>query len=121
MIRDLLRYLSLVLVAATLTPTAQSADGRDPLVFVSAFAAGEKGGIHAYQLDLKTGTLKEVHRTAGVENPFFLALSPDHKYLYSIHGKTFGGKEHEQVAAYQLAGRTGKMKLLNRQSALGSA
>ena len=52
---------------------------------------------------------------------FFLALSPDHKYLYSIHGKTFGGKEHEQVAAYELAGRTGRMKLLNRQSALGSA
>jgi 6-phosphogluconolactonase len=121
MIRELLHYWPLVLVAATFTAAAPSADARDPLVFVSAFAAGEKGGIHAYQLDLKTGALKEVHRTAGVENPFFLALSPDHKYLYSIHGKTFGGKEHEQVAAFALAGRTGKMKLLNRQSARGSA
>src|SRR5262249_55494997 len=73
-------------------------------------------------LDLKTGALKEVHRTAGVENPFFLALSPDRKFLYSIHGKTFGGKENEQVAAYEITGSdTGKLKLLNRQSALGTA
>jgi 6-phosphogluconolactonase len=121
MIRDLLRYLSLTLATAALTPPAQSADARDPLVFVSAFAPGDKGAIHAYRLDLKTGTLKEVRRTAGVENPFFLALSPDRKYLYSIHGRTFGGAEHEQVAAYELAGRTGGMKLLNRQSASGSA
>ncbi len=120
MTRDLLCSLSLVLVVA-LAPAAHGADARDPLVFVSAFAGGDRGGIHAYRLDLKTGALKEVHRTGGVEHPFFLALSPDHKYLYSIHGKTFGGKEHEQVAAYELAGRTGKMKLLNRQSARGSA
>src|SRR4051794_14053112 len=100
MIRDLLCYLAPILAVAAWTPAAPSAEARDPLVFVSAFAAGEKGGIHAYRLDLKSGALKEVHRTAGVENPFFLALSPDHKYLYSIHGKTFGGKEHEEVAAY---------------------
>ena len=29
---------------------------------------------------------------AGVENPFFLALSPDKKFLYSIHAKQFGGQ-----------------------------
>jgi 6-phosphogluconolactonase len=121
MIRELLRCLSLLLVAVVWAPPALSADARDPLVFVSAFAAGDKGGIHAYQLDLKTCALKEVQRTTGVEHPFFLALSPDGRYLYSIHGKTFGGKEHEEVAGYELDGRTGRMKLLNRQSARGSA
>jgi 6-phosphogluconolactonase len=103
-----------------LAPAARTADERDPLVFVSSFAGGDKGGIQAYRLDRKTGTLKEEHRTTGVENPFFLALSPDRRFLYSIHGKTFGGKEHEQVAAYAVEDG-GKLKLLNRQSALGSA
>lgn len=93
----------------------------DPVVFVSAFAPGDKGGIHAYTFDLKAGTLKPLHRTAGPENPFFLALSPDRKVLYSIHAKNFGGKENEQVAAYQVTGRTGELKLLNRQSAEGTA
>jgi hypothetical protein len=79
MFHGLLRYLFAILVAAMITAGAGSAETRAPLVFISAFAAGDKGGIHAYQFDLKTGALKEVHRTTGVEHPFFLALSPDRK------------------------------------------
>jgi 6-phosphogluconolactonase len=92
-----------------------------PLVFVTAFAGGEQGGIHAYTFDAKAGKLIAVHRTAGVENPFFLALSPDRRFLYSIHAKQFGGEEDEQVAALELVGRTGELKLLNRQSSKGTA
>jgi 6-phosphogluconolactonase len=103
------------LAAPGLAPAA------DPLVFVTEFAPGEKGGIHAYEFDTKTGKLKPLHRTAGAEHPFFLALSPDRKFLYSIHAKQFGGKENEQVAAYAVVGRTGELKLLNRQSAEGTA
>ena len=92
------------------------------IVFVSAFAPGDEGAIHAYQLNLDTGQMQQVHRMADAEHPFFLALSPDNRFLYSIHAPgTFGGKDHEQVAAYEVVGRTGKLKLLNRQSALGSA
>ena len=118
---NLLRSMFLILVGAMLSSTVQEANAEGPLVFVSAFAAGDQGGIQAYQLDLKAGSLKLVERTSGVENPFFLALSPDRKFLYSIHAKQFGGKENEQVAAYEIIGRTGQLKLLNRQSALGTA
>jgi 6-phosphogluconolactonase len=93
----------------------------DPLIFISAFAAGEEGAIHAFRLDAATGELKPMHRTTGVQNPFFLAVSRDHKFLYSIHSETFGGKEPEQVAAYAIEGRTGRLNLLNRQSSRGSA
>ena len=100
---------------------AASSYAADPLVFVSAFAAGDDGAIHAYRLNLKTGELKLLHRTTDVEHPFFTALSPDGKFLYSIHAKQFGGKENEQVAAYAIEGRSGRLKLLNRQSAMGTA
>lgn len=102
----------------TLTHAA-SAD--EPLVFVSSFAGGDQGGIHAMTLDEKSATLKPVHKTAGVENPFFIAVSPDQKFLYSIYAPTFGGKEPEQVAAFKLDGRSGKMSPLNRQSTKGTA
>jgi 6-phosphogluconolactonase len=98
-----------------------SATAKDPILFVTAFAPGEKGGIHAYEFDLKAGGLKAVHRTGGVEHPFFLALSPNKKFLYSIHAKSFGGKDNEEVAAYEVLGRTGELKLLNRQSSKGTA
>lgn len=115
------RAPALALVALTLLTAPSVAPAADPLVFVTAFAPGDKGGIHAYEFDTREGTLKPITRTAGVENPFFLALSPDRKFLYSIHAKQFGGRESEQVAAYRVVGRTGELKLLNRQSAEGTA
>jgi 6-phosphogluconolactonase len=114
------RSVSLLALAALAGITAPAL-GADPVVFVSAFAPGDKGGIHAYTFDTTAGTLKPLHRTGGVENPFFLALSPDRKFLYSIHAKEFGGKENEQVAAFAVEGRTGELKPLNRQSAEGTS
>jgi 6-phosphogluconolactonase len=101
--------------------TTQATEARQPLVFISAFAAGDDGAIHAFHLDLKTGQLEPVDRTTDVEHPFFLALSPDQRFLYSIHARRFGGAEDEQVAAFEILGRSGRLKLLNRQSARGSA
>ncbi len=115
------RALTFALAALALIAALRPAVAADPVVFVTAFAPGEKGGIHAYELRAEDGSLKPLRRTAGVENPFFLALSPDRKSLYSIHAKQFGGNENEQVAAYQVVGRAGELKLLNRQSAEGTA
>ncbi len=109
------------LVSSMVTSPAQETSVQAPLVFISAFATGDHGAIHAYQLDPKTGILKLAQRTTDVQNPFFIALSPDGKFLYSIHAKQFSGKEHEQVAAYELVGRSGALKLLNRQSTRGTA
>ena len=121
MITNRMPYLFPIVLGAMLSNTAQWANADDPLVFISAFAAGDEGAIHAYQLEMDTGHLKLVQRTTDVENPFFMAVSADHRFLYSIHAAAFGGEEHEQVAAYKIEGRTGRLKLLNRQSALGSA
>jgi 6-phosphogluconolactonase len=115
------RALALPLAALALLGAPSLAPAADPIVFVTAFAPGDKGGIHAYTFDATAGKLTPLRRTEGVENPFFLALSPDKKYLYSIHARQFGGKDNEQVAAYEITGRTGELKFLNRQSAEGTA
>lgn len=108
-------------LAMAVSMSVQTEAGEGPLVFASAFTRGEKGAIHAYRLDAESGALKLLHRTTDVENPFFLALSPDNRFLYSIHAEAFGGKEDEEVAAYALDGKSGKLKLLGRQSARGTA
>ena len=115
------RIHGLLMVVVMLSQNVSTAQAADPLVFVSSFAAGEMGGIQAYRLEEATGALKPVHRTGGVEHPFFMVVSKDGKFLYSIHARTFGGKETEEVAAYALKERTGEMTLLNRQSTRGSA
>jgi len=109
-----------ILIGILLTmSTITKAD--EPLVFVSAFAPGDKGAIHALQFDPGTGSLKPLHRTTDIQHPFFLAITPDKRFLYAIDTEQFGGKEDEFVAAYAIKGRTGMLKRLNRQSARGSA
>ncbi|MCB1063320.1 MAG: lactonase family protein [Verrucomicrobiae bacterium] len=110
-----------LLTVAAMTTLALSAEAEDPIVFASAFASGETGAIHAYRFDAAKGTLTLLHRTTDVENPFFMALSPGGEFLYAIHALAFGGKENEEVAAYRVEGRSGKLELLNRQSARGTA
>jgi 6-phosphogluconolactonase len=118
---NLLRTLFTTLAGSVLILQAPETAVADPLIFISAFKSGDEGAIHAYRLNSMTGQLKLVHRTTDVENPFFMTVSHDQKFLYSIHAQAFGGKDHEEIAAYAIEGRTGRLKLLNRQSALGSA
>jgi 6-phosphogluconolactonase len=93
----------------------------ESIVFVSAFASGDKGGIHAFQFNTTTGSLKPLHRTADAQNPFFLAISPDKKSLYAIHAEKFGGPDDEFVTAHAIEGTSGQLKRLNQQSTRGTA
>lgn len=114
-------WSALILLTGMILMTDKPLRASDPLLFASSFKSGDAGAIQAYRINLQTGTLHPLQRTSGVENPFFLALSPDRKYLYSIHAKQFGGKEPEQIAAYELTNYDGGLKLLNRQSSRGTA
>lgn len=93
----------------------------EPVVFISAFASGDRGAIHAFRFDSKAGVLKPLHRTTDIESPFFLAVAPDGKFLYAIDAEQFGGEENEFVAAFSIEGRSSKLRRLNRQSARGTA
>ena len=108
---NLMRSLLLALLAV---PTFAA----EPLVFVSALETGEKAGIHAFGFDSEKGTLKPLKRTTLVQKPFFLALSPDRRFLYSID--EFGGKDNF-VAAFAIEGRAGDLRPLNRQNTRGTA
>jgi len=108
-------FISAVLVSSTITR------GDEPLVFISAFASGDQGAIQAFQFDTKTGALKPLHRTTDIQNPFFLAISPDKRFLYAINAEKFGGADDEFVAAYAIEDRTGRLQRLNQQSTRGTA
>jgi 6-phosphogluconolactonase len=113
--RDVIPLMLSVLTMPSLT----IAD--EPVVFISAFAPGDQGAIQAFRFDSNTGGLTPLSRTTDVENPFFLAVSADGRFLYSIDAKQFGGNEDEFVAAYSIEGRDGKLKRLNQQSTRGTA
>jgi 6-phosphogluconolactonase len=115
------RFLAFAVAAFAMITAPRTTAAADPLVFVSAFAQGDQGGIHAYEFNSTDGQLKALQHTPGALNPFFLALAPNRKFLYATYAKQFGGQDKEEVAAYEIVGRTGELKPLNRQSAEGTA
>jgi len=110
----------LAMSVAVLMTTRVVCGAEDPIVFISAFAEGEKGAIHAFTFDSKNGALNPLHRTADIQNPFFLAISPDHHFLYAIQAEKFGDPGDELVRAYAIEGRSGSLRKLNEHSARGT-
>ena len=83
---------------------------------------GDQGGIHAY--DVRPEGRARSSRSTARPGRRTRSSWPSPRTRSSCTRSTrkqFGGKENEQVAAYQVVGRTGELKLLNRQSAEGTA
>ncbi len=116
-----IRLLSVAIMTLTFAIPSREANAADQILFVSSFASGEKGAITALRLSSDDGSLTPLEHNGDVENPFFLAVSRDGRFLYSVHAKAFGGEEDEEVAAYAIDRTTGKLSLLNRQSSKGTA
>ena len=117
----MIKLVSCVVALLMTLTTALSIEAAEPVLFVSAFAAGDQGAIHAFRFDGETGSLTLLERTTDIENPFFIAVSPNGRFLYAIHADQFGGKDDEFVAAYAINGRSGKLTRLNQQTAHGTA
>lgn len=121
MTAPLLRSPFLLIVTLALFSSSHGDAAGDPLIFVSSFAGGENGAISAFRLSLDDASLTPLERTTGIENPFFIAVSPDHRFLYAVHAKAFGGTDDEEVAAYSIDQSTGRLTLLNLQASKGTA
>ncbi|MEX2139263.1 MAG: lactonase family protein [Pirellulales bacterium] len=90
-------------------------------VFIGTYTSGKSEGIYRAQLDLKSGELTQTELAAKVENPSFLALHPNGRFLYAAGElSNFEGKPGGAVSAFALDGETGKLALLNQQSSRGA-
>ena len=79
-----------------------------------AFVGGYSGGISVYRMSLDSGTLTFAHSVAA-DHPSFLALSPNHRFLYSVAEAASG-----QVQAFALDSSTGALKALGAASSEGT-
>ncbi len=53
-------------------------------LFVGTYTKGDSEGIYRYTFDSDKGTLKDTQLVATLDNPTFLKISPDKKYLYAV-------------------------------------
>ena len=96
---------------------------KNPVVFIGTYTEHEGSqskGIYVYELSLSTGELTRERKVEGVLNPSYLALHPQHQFLYAINEvESFAGKEGGGVSAFAYDPESGEAELLNAQSSEG--
>lgn len=93
--------------------------GNEYLVFATSWVAGEDGAIVALNLNTDTGELSEVGRTTGIENPFYLALSPDRRVLYAAFVPGDFENDSGSIGAFEIVDNSGRLRKLNEKEANG--
>jgi 6-phosphogluconolactonase len=105
---------------ALLASFASAADYRY-LVYVGTYTDKGSKGIYAYRFDPATGESEPVGLVATSENPSFLAVASDNKYLYAVNETgNFNGGKTGAVSSFAVDRSTGKLTLLQQVSSLGA-
>ncbi len=90
---------------------------KDLFAYVGSYTTpgrnGHGNGINVYRVDRRTGAFSHVQHLGGLENPSFLAIDRQGRFLYSVHG------DRSEATAFAIDQRTGHLTLINRQSTGG--
>src|SRR5207302_3838034 len=105
---------AVTLLAGLFGPQTQPARAQatEMFAYVGSFTTAKRkargDGIHVYRVDRATGAWTHVQHVGDLDNPSFLALSPDQRFLYSVHG------DGDYATAFALDRATGQAKVLNK-------
>ena len=81
-------------------------------LFIGTYTQKDSKGIYVYSFDAATGDIKPVS-TAATDNPSYLALAPDGKFLYSVNETN--GARPGSVSAFAFDKATGQLRFLDKQ------
>ncbi|MGA2643370.1 MAG: lactonase family protein [Candidatus Sulfotelmatobacter sp.] len=121
-VRTLTSIAAFLLLLACLA-TAEPASLKTYLVYIGTYT--EQGstskGIYAYRFDPSNAQLTSIGLAAQTTNPSFLAVHPNHRFLYAVNevGNYKGGKSGG-VSAFSINRATGKLTLLNEVASKGA-
>jgi 6-phosphogluconolactonase len=95
---------------------------KELLLYVGTYTKGKSEGIYLYRLHPETGKFTLVNTVKGGENPSYLTLDPQRRFLYAVNEVTeFDGEKSGAVSAFAVDQKTGELTLLNQQPSLGGA
>jgi 6-phosphogluconolactonase len=99
------------------TPPKSGADKF--LVYIGTYTGTKSKGIYAFRLETATGTLTPAGLVAETESPSFLAIHPNHRFLFAVN-ESFTGDKSGGASAYAVDAQSGKLTFLNKQPTGGS-
>lgn len=119
--------VSVLVVCAIFIAPSRSAEKTESSVkqrvYFGTYSRDTKSkGIYVADVDQSAGKLSAARLAAESDNPSFLAIHPNGKFLYAVCEVTdFGGTRSGCVAAYSIDSSNGQLTLLNQQSTKGGA
>ncbi len=112
---------ALSMLTASEPSTAQTAPSGKLLVYVGGYTKGKAKGIFVFSMNPKTGALTAIGTGPDVENASFLAIHPNHKYLYAVNEtQNFEGKSSGSVSSYSIDPSTGGLTFINEKASGGA-
>ncbi|HLN02632.1 MAG TPA: lactonase family protein [Bryobacteraceae bacterium] len=116
---DSLSCLTLALAPLLFAMGASGAE-RDYLAYIGTYTGKNSKGIYVFRFNAATGKLAPIGLAAESNNPSFLAIHPNYRFLYaSIEVGDLDGQKNGAVAAYSIDRTTGKLTFLNQVSSHG--
>jgi 6-phosphogluconolactonase len=118
--KRLLRISKLIcLLAVLLVPPAEAA-AYEYLVYVGTYTGRGSEGIYACRFDPATGEAGPVGLAAAADNPSFLSVDPNGRFLYAVNElDTFRNEPTGAVSVFAIDRESGTLKLLQQISSLG--
>jgi 6-phosphogluconolactonase len=114
-------FLFLLAIYAVAAPTPQK---QKYLMYVGTYtteAGSTSKGIYAYRFDSDTSELTPIGLAAETANPSFLAVHPNHRFLYAVNEVgNYKGEKSGAVSAFAIDHATGKLTLLNQVASKGA-
>jgi 6-phosphogluconolactonase len=115
-----LRTFKLICLLAVLLAAAARAHADEYLVYVGTYTGKGSEGIYAYRFDPATGETRSVGLAAATDNPSFLAVDPNGRFLYAVNElDTFRNEPTGAVSVFAIDRESGALKLLQQVSSLG--
>jgi 6-phosphogluconolactonase len=108
-------FLLAVVMTQVTTCHQNKKNASDQYVLVGTYTSGKSEGIYLYKFNTTSGEVSLVS-TAKADNPSFLAVSPDEKYVYAVNEN---GNDKGSIAAYSFDKKSGVLTFLNKQSSGG--
>lgn len=108
-------FLAGVLIMAITSCTQKDSE---LFLFVGSYADATDPGINLFRFDVEKGTAVPVKSLSGIQDPSYLTVSRDGKFVYSVSETAV---PDAKVCAYSFDKQTGTLSLLNEQHTDGSA
>jgi 6-phosphogluconolactonase len=107
--------------SSTPAKAAARTNAGDRTMYVGTYTRGASKGIYGYHFDSSTGKTTPIGLVAETENPSFLAIHPNRRFLYAANEiSMYQGQAAGSVSAFAIDPATHALKLLNRVSSRGS-